>query len=167
MAPVGHWNPWYPPAPSPPVLLSKLPFSTFPFDTFRKASHTPDLGVGGFERAAPTAADPRDKLLSESVKGCSGNVLKMAADCVHHVAWSRPAMGRSKHSVHWQCKRRLLWDSGSRCRMLELGSNGCDKLCMVPETRFRKQEPRGETRPGVAVQAPGRPEGPPRRKHSK
>ena len=68
-------------------------------------------------------------------------------------------MGRSKHSVHWRCKRRLLWDSGSRCRMLELGSNGCDKLCMVPETRFRKQEPRGETRPRVAVPAPGRPEG--------
>ena len=45
------------PAPSPPVLFSKLPFSTFP-----KASHTPDLGVGGFERAAPTAADPREKL---------------------------------------------------------------------------------------------------------
>ena len=82
------------PAPSPPVLLSKLPFSTFP-----KASRTPDLGVSGFERAAPTAADPRDKLLSESVGGCSGNVLKMAADCVHHVALNRPAMGRSKHSV--------------------------------------------------------------------
>ena len=60
MAPVGHWNYWYPPAPNPPVLLSKLPFSTFP-----KASHAPDLGVGGFERAAPTAADPREKLLSD------------------------------------------------------------------------------------------------------
>ena len=48
------------PAPSPPVLFSKLPFSTFP-----KASHTPDLGVGGFERAALTAADPREKLLSD------------------------------------------------------------------------------------------------------
>ena len=56
-------------------------------------------GVGGFERAAPTAADPREKLLSESVRGCSGNVLKMAADCVHHVALNRPAMGRSKQSV--------------------------------------------------------------------
>ena len=62
-----------------------------------------------FERATPTAADPREKLLSESVGGCSGNVLKMAAECVHHVALSRPAMGRSKQSVDCQWKRRVLW----------------------------------------------------------
>ena len=76
-------------------------------------------------------------------------------------------MGRSKHSVDWQYKRRLLWDSGSRCRMLELGSNGCDKLCMVPEAGFREHERRKETRPGVAIPAPGRPDGLPCRKHHK
>ena len=58
--PRGPLGPLDAPAPSPPVLLSKLPFSTFP-----TASRTPDLGVGGFERAAPTAADPREKLLSD------------------------------------------------------------------------------------------------------
>ena len=46
------------PAPSPPELVSKLPFDQFPFCTFPKPPHTPDLGVGGFERAAPSAADP-------------------------------------------------------------------------------------------------------------
>ena len=69
--PRGPLEPLDAPAPSPPVLCSKLPFSTFPFGTFPKASHTLDLGVGGigeFERAAPTAADPREKLLSDPWK---------------------------------------------------------------------------------------------------
>ena len=38
------------PAPSPPVLLSKLPFCIFP-----TASRTPDLGVGGFTGLRPHA----------------------------------------------------------------------------------------------------------------
>ena len=46
------------PAPNPPELVSKLPFDQFPFCTFPKPPHTPDLGVGGFYWAAPTAADP-------------------------------------------------------------------------------------------------------------
>ena len=113
MAPVGHWYPWYHQPAVPQYCFRSFRSLPFPFGMFPQAPHTPDLWVGGLERAAPTAADPREKLLSESVGGCSGNVLKMAADCVHHVAWSRPAMGRSKQSVDctmeaqasmWQCK---------------------------------------------------------------
>ena len=64
-------------------------------------------------------------------------------------------MGRSKHSVACQWKRRVLWGSGSRCRMLEPESNGSVKLCMVPQTGFTEHEPRRETRPRVVVPAPG------------
>ena len=162
-----------PPAPSPPILFSKLPFSTV---SVRYASQ-------GFPHAGPGGRRIRE--------GCA-HCRRPQGEVP---AWSRLTTGRSKHSVHWRCKRRLLWDSGSRCRMLELGSNGFDKLCMVPETkfrkqeprcrmlkpesngfnklcmvpetRFRKQEPRGETRPRVAVPAWGRPEGPLCRNHHK
>ena len=37
------------------------------------SSHSPDLKSGTFERAAPTAADPKEKLPSGSVEGCFGD----------------------------------------------------------------------------------------------
>ena len=37
------------------------------------SSHSPDLKSGTFERAAPTAADPKEKLPSASVERCFGN----------------------------------------------------------------------------------------------
>ena len=37
------------------------------------SSHSPDLKSGTFERAAPTAADPKEKLPSASVEGCFGD----------------------------------------------------------------------------------------------
>ena len=36
-------------------------------------SHSPDLLSGTFERAAPTTADPKEKLPSASVERCFGN----------------------------------------------------------------------------------------------
>ena len=37
------------------------------------SSHSPDLKSGTFERAAPTAADPKEKLPSGGVEGCFGD----------------------------------------------------------------------------------------------
>ena len=65
MAHVGHWNPLMHQPPVPQYCFRSFRSLPFPFGTCPQASHTPDLGVGGFERAAPTAADPREKLLSD------------------------------------------------------------------------------------------------------
>ena len=44
---------WDPQTIAPPILLPKLPSSLF-----RPSPCTPDLGVGGFDWPAATAADP-------------------------------------------------------------------------------------------------------------
>ena len=59
-------------APSPPEQYSELPGFSFP-PLRSLASPRPDLKSGTFERAAPTAADPKEKLPSASVEGCFGD----------------------------------------------------------------------------------------------
>ena len=78
-SPRAHWLRWPTPAPSPPELVSKLPFEQFPSCTLPKPSHTPDPGVGGFERAAPTAADPKETMSSKRVVGSSENRAEVGA----------------------------------------------------------------------------------------
>ena len=48
-----------PPAPSPPELVSKLPFEQFPSCTLPKPSHTPDPGVGGLTGLRPLPPTPK------------------------------------------------------------------------------------------------------------
>ena len=49
------------PAPSPPVLISKVQFHSYRAVSFEVPPHTPDLGVGGFVRPAATCADPGER----------------------------------------------------------------------------------------------------------
>ncbi len=97
----------------------------------------PILKTRTFERAAPTAADPREKLLWESVGECSGNVLKTAADRVP---------GRALTKIESEDR---FW------------------RFVGEKIAFGRFVPRHETRPGVAVPALGRPDGLTCRKHHK
>ncbi len=55
-------------SPQPPESFSESLKPQFP-----TPSRAPDLGVGGFERAAPTSADPKEALQSARARGCAGS----------------------------------------------------------------------------------------------
>ena len=108
------------------------------------SSHSPDLKSGTFERAAPTAADPKEKLPSGSVEGCFGD-------------GSRSRIGAPE--APGECSRDVrkgLSDS-QRCRISKperrIGGPANSHRCRIPR--------RGSPRAGCAVilQRMGRPRG--------
>ena len=66
-------DPVYTRSPQPPESLSESPKPQFPTISFPSPPRAPDLGVGGFERAAPTSADPKEALESARARGCAGS----------------------------------------------------------------------------------------------
>ena len=69
----GPRPPWEPKTIAPPLLFPKLPSSLF-----RPSRRTPDLGVGGFSRAAPTCADPRGTI-AKKVESLRTTLLRFRA----------------------------------------------------------------------------------------
>ena len=72
------------PTPKPPITISCSSRTRPDYSGMRSgcsgerkcrygSSHSPDLKSGTFERAAPAAADPKEKLPSASVERCFGN----------------------------------------------------------------------------------------------
>ena len=78
------------PAPGPPELLSKLPFCSVSDCNVSKGLATRRTwGSADSRGLTPTAADPKEKLPSESVRGCSENVLKASAEPFSGGAWTK------------------------------------------------------------------------------
>ena len=78
------------------------------------SSPSPDLKSGTLERAAPTAADPKEKLALTSVRGCSGD----GSEVGFGIDFGLPKPELDSKRIYEgspEPKNRLLGRSGRRC----------------------------------------------------
>ena len=102
------------------------------------SSHSPDLKSGTFERAAPTAADPKEKLPSGSVEGCFGDgsrsrigAPEAPGECSRDV---RKGLSDSRRCRISEPERRIGGPANShRCRIPRPGSlRAGSHRCRIP-----------------------------------